>query len=55
LQYAVYTDKPGSDTPATDPSEYEFAGTVSCINASADNLTAEPGWIIILPPYQVRV
>lgn len=55
LQYAVYTDRPGSDTPATEPEDYEFAGTVSIINASADDLTAEPGWIVIFPPYQVSV
>lgn len=52
--HAVYTDAPGADTPKTDPKDYVFAGVMSCINASYDDMTAEPGYIIILPPFQVR-
>jgi hypothetical protein len=51
--HAVYTDAPGADTPKTDPKDYVFAGVMSCINASYDDMTAEPGYIIILPPFQV--
>jgi hypothetical protein len=51
--HAVYTDTPGADTPKTDPKDYVFAGVMSCINASFDDMTAEPGYIIILPPFQV--
>ena len=55
MQYAIYTGPTGSDAPSTDPSEYQFAGTMSCINSSATDLTAEPGWIIVFPPFQVRL
>ncbi|RSH91026.1 hypothetical protein EHS25_010202 [Saitozyma podzolica] len=52
LMHAIYTDAPGPDTPKTDPKDYVFAGVMSCINASYDDMTAEPGYIIILPPFQ---
>ena len=52
MQYAIYTGPTGPNPPATDPSEYQFAGTMSCINSSAVDLTAEPGWIIVFPPFQ---
>lgn len=53
MQYTIYTAEPGPDAHTMDPSEYKFAGTLSCINASDKDLTAEPGWIMVFPPYQV--
>lgn len=54
LFYAIFTDKPGGDTPKTDPSEYEFAGVLGMISSSVSDMMSEPGWILIMKPYQVR-
>lgn len=53
--HAVYTDPPGYDTHVTKTADYAFAGVMSFVNASYDDMTAEPGCIIILPPFQVSV
>ena len=53
LFYAVYTDKPGSDTPKTDPKDYVFAGVMGQISSSVPHMTAEPGYIMIDKPFQV--
>ena len=53
LFYAVYTDKPGPDTPTTDPKDYQFAGVMGQISSSVPDMTAEPGFIMIDTPYQV--
>ncbi|GFZ49954.1 hypothetical protein JCM24511_07357 [Saitozyma sp. JCM 24511] len=52
LMHAVYTDPPGYDTHVTKTADYAFAGVMSFVNASYDDMTAEPGCIIILPPFQ---
>ncbi|RSH91034.1 hypothetical protein EHS25_010210 [Saitozyma podzolica] len=52
LFYAIFTDKPGGDTPKTDPSEYEFAGVLGMISSSVSDMMSEPGWILIMKPYQ---
>jgi len=55
LFYAVYTDKPGPDTPQTDPKDYVFAGVMGQISSSVPHMTAEPGYIMIDKPFQVRI
>jgi hypothetical protein len=53
LFYAVFTDQPGSDTPKTDPKDYVLAGVMGQISSSYADSTAEPGFIMILKPFQV--
>lgn len=53
LHYAIFTGPVDASAPAVDPKDYTFAGTCGMINSSAVHLMSEPGWIIILPPYQV--
>jgi hypothetical protein len=55
LFYAVYTDKPGSDTPKTDPKDYAFAGVMGQISSSVPHMTAEPGYIMIDKPFQASL
>ncbi|ORY25657.1 acyl-CoA N-acyltransferase [Naematelia encephala] len=56
LFYAIYTDKPGAGENTgiskLDPDQYEFAGIIGMIASSAVHMTLEPGYILIMPPYQ---
>jgi hypothetical protein len=53
MLYAIFTDRPGPDTPPTDPADYEFAGSMAFINSSVADQMSEPGHIMIMKPYQV--
>jgi hypothetical protein len=55
LYYAIYTDRPGAETPKTDPEAYEFAGVMAMLNSSHGDMMSEPGWIMIMKPYQVSL
>lgn len=50
----MFTAQPGADTPDTDPGHYRFAGVMGQISSSVADMTAEPGFIMIDKPYQVR-
>ncbi|CAD6563945.1 MAG: hypothetical protein TREMPRED_002388 [Tremellales sp. Tagirdzhanova-0007] len=52
LFYAIFTDKPGSDTGPTDAKDYVFAGVIGMIASSQRDLMSEPGWILIMKPFQ---
>lgn len=53
LFYAIFTGPLGSDPAPTDPKDYAFAGAISLINTSRDDMVSEPGYIQILKPFQV--
>jgi hypothetical protein len=36
------------------PSEYEFAGVLGLMSNNPYTMAAEPGWIMIMPKFQVR-
>jgi len=52
LFYAIFTDPPGKDTPPTDPKDYVFAGVMGMIFTSPSDLMCEPGWVLIMKPFQ---
>lgn len=53
--YAIFTGPVGPDAPAVEAKDYVFAGIMCHINASDVDMQAEPGFIIILPQFQVRL
>lgn len=52
--YAIFTGPLGSDPAPTGPKDYSFAGAISLINTSRDDMVSELGYIQILKPFQVR-
>ena len=55
MAFAIFTGPLGPDPTPTDPENYVFAGFMSFINSSVLDQTIEPGWIMILKPFQVGV
>ncbi|KAL7423019.1 hypothetical protein Q5752_002318 [Cryptotrichosporon argae] len=50
LQYAIYSAPLDRlDAPAAD---YVFAGTLGLIESSVEHMISEPGWILIMKPFQ---
>jgi RimJ/RimL family protein N-acetyltransferase len=52
MLYAIFTAPTGPSAPSTPPSSYVFAGMLAFIDSQPAHLASEPGWIIILPPFQ---
>lgn len=48
MLYAIFS----APKPDARPDEYVFAGMLALICSSPSHLSIEPGWIIILPPFQ---
>ncbi|WVR05823.1 hypothetical protein IAU60_002848 [Kwoniella sp. DSM 27419] len=51
LGYAIFSAPPGAEGP-TDPKDFQLAGHAALINSSAELMTSECGWMIILEPFQ---
>lgn len=48
----IFTD-PVSSNPGVKEKEREFAGIIGMISTDPHTMMSEPGWIVILPQYQV--
>lgn len=51
LFYAIFT-APGSSA-SVPVEQYEFAGVLGLISNNPSTMMAEPGWILIMPKFQV--